>query len=119
MEPKQAASHRVLIPTSSALDELRMHAEHGSSGEFIYAAEKQEIHVYMQRGRLAWAVDSSTPLSFVRAISDRCGASASDLQQALETARVERRSLGETLTQWKLATWMTCVGQCRGSWWRC
>jgi hypothetical protein len=96
---------REMVPRHSALAELARHVERDASGEFISASASAEVHVFLQHGRVAWAVEASRPLSFVSALRERCGLSDADLRTAFDESRRERVPLGETLARWSLASW--------------
>ena len=97
-----AALH-ALAPHETALEALRTYSLRGASGEFICASNAAEVHVFLQGGRVAWAVEPTKPLAFVRALKERCLISDEDLRLAFEDGRRTRRPLGETLVQWSLA----------------
>lgn len=78
-------------------------AERGS-GELICASETVEVHVYFQRGRIAWATDAARPLAFTRRLLETAQIDADIFQEILESCRREKRPLGETLIAWGVAT---------------
>ncbi|MBX3259195.1 MAG: hypothetical protein KIS78_13900 [Labilithrix sp.] len=75
-----------------------------ASGEFVCASEELEVHVYFQRGRLAWATDASRPLAFTRHLLEHTRIDADTYRELLETCRREKRPLGETLVSWGVAS---------------
>ena len=75
-----------------------------SSGELICASDTVEVHVYFQRGRIAWATDASRPLAFTRRLVEAGRVDVDVLRELLESCRRERRPLGETLIAWGLVT---------------
>jgi hypothetical protein len=89
----------------SPLDGLRASAHAHLSGEFICATSAVEIHVFLQRGRIAWATDSSHPFEFGRYIKARCSIDDDSFRHVLEECRRDRLPLGETLVSWELASW--------------
>jgi hypothetical protein len=88
----------------SPIQELRQLARDARSGEFICVTNSVEIHVFLQRGRVAWAMDSEHPLAFVRAIQQRCALPVESFRDVVEECRRERQPLGETLIRWGLAS---------------
>jgi hypothetical protein len=93
-----------MVEELSPLQELRRHEGRGSTGEFIAVVDACEVHVFLQKGRVAWAVDSDQPLAFVRAIKDRCHLDNDVLREVIFECRRDRRSIAETLVRWGLAS---------------
>lgn len=83
---------------------LRTLVERRASGELICAAESVEVHVYLQRGRIAWATDSEHPFAFTRHLQQIAGLDAEGFRDILESCKREKRPLGETLVDWGLVT---------------
>jgi hypothetical protein len=90
--------------TSSPVEDLRQAVHSGLSGEFICAAPKVEIHLFLQRGRVAWATDSAHPYEFSKELMVRASIDAQVFREVLESCRRDRLPLGETLITWKLAS---------------
>lgn len=90
--------------TSSPVEDLRQAVHSGLSGEFICAAPKVEVHLFLQRGRVAWATDSAHPYEFSRELMRRASIDAQVFREVLESCRRDRLPLGETLITWKLAS---------------
>jgi hypothetical protein len=88
----------------SPLDVLRRHEARGDTGEFIAIVGSVEVHVFMQKGRVAWAVNSDQPLAFVHAIKARCQLDHDVLREVTDECRRDRLPLGETLVRWGLAS---------------
>lgn len=88
-------------PPYTALSEL---AEQGASGEFVCVAASAELHVYIQNGRVAWATDSSSPLAFSRWLLEHTGLTREVYLEVLESCRIDRLPLGETLVEWNVVT---------------
>lgn len=88
-----------------AFDLLAREAIAGRSGEFIYATSDLEVHVFLQRGRIAWATDSSRPFEFTRFLRARCRIEDEVFRDVLEECRRSRKPLGQTLVAWELSTW--------------
>lgn len=86
------------------LDELCQEAIRQRSGEFICAGAA-EVHVFLQRGRVAWATDSSHPFEFVRQLRERCGITEETFREVLKECRQSHVPLGQTLVSWGLASW--------------
>jgi hypothetical protein len=75
-----------------------------ASGELICASGEVEVHVYLQRGRVAWATDSAHPFAFTRHLQTTAGIDTEGFRDILESCKRERRPLGETLVSWGLVT---------------
>jgi hypothetical protein len=88
-----------------AFDLLVQEATAGRSGEFIFATNDLEVHVFLQRGRIAWATDSSRPFEFTRFLRSRCRIEDEMFREVLEECRRSRKPLGQTLVAWELSTW--------------
>ncbi|MFO0548600.1 MAG: hypothetical protein U0271_09445 [Polyangiaceae bacterium] len=86
-------------------DELEALTRAEASGEFIASSKTVEIHVYLQRGRVAWATTSTHPLEFVRALKARCQIEDSALRSVVEECRQRRLPLGETLVAWGVVSY--------------
>lgn len=87
------------------LARLQALAQASANGELICAAPQIEIHVYLQRGRIAWATDSRHPFAFASHLRSTARIDDATLRQVVEECRRERLPLGETLVEWGLATW--------------
>jgi hypothetical protein len=83
---------------------LRALVDRKASGEFISASDVAEVHVYLQRGRIAWATDSEHPFAFTRYLQTSAGIDSEGFRDILESCKRERRPLGETLVAWGLVT---------------
>ena len=86
------------------LDVLRDLADREASGELICVAGEVEVHVFLQRGRVAWATDSEHPRAFARHLQDMTGIDDASFRDILESCQRERRPLGETLVTWGAAS---------------
>ncbi len=91
--------------SGAPLVELQDHAGAGRSGEFICATSTLEVHVFLQRGRVAWATDSAHPFEFARSLKARRNIDDQTFREVVETCRRDRLPLGETLVEWDLASW--------------
>lgn len=89
---------------SSAFDHLREAVERRASGELICATRRSEVHVHVQKGRVAWATDSERPHAFTRHLIEHGRITREDLQEVLRECRRTRAPLGERLVSWGLAT---------------
>jgi hypothetical protein len=88
-------------PALSAIQSL---ASRAATGELICASSDLEVHVYLQRGRIAWATSSKAELAFSRDLLRRTGVDKETFREIIEDCRKSRRPLGETLVAWGLAT---------------
>lgn len=87
--------------TSRRLLEL---AERGATGELVCACEGGTVRVYLQRGRVAWASDSSHPRAFTGHLKRHAGLDTPIVEAVVADCRATRRPIGETLLARKLAT---------------
>ncbi|MBX3232614.1 MAG: hypothetical protein KIT84_16685 [Labilithrix sp.] len=92
---------------------LRGIALRAGTGEFICASRTAEVHVYLQRGRLAWATDSEHPFAFTRHLQETAEIDPDSFRDILESCRREKRPLGETLVSWGVASWDDVRGALR------
>lgn len=86
------------------LETLRTLAENGSSGEFIAVLDSAEVHVYLKRGRIAWAIASDSPGTLMRHLADECKLYRHEIEAVVRDCRENRRPLGEGLIAWGFAT---------------
>lgn len=91
-------------PEQYPLDIIAELANRNASGELICASESVEVHIYFQRGRVAWATDSARPLAFTRALLESAQIDVNIFREILESCRREKRPLGETLVAWGVAS---------------
>jgi len=99
-----------MVSTARPLDGLASLARASASGEFICASSTGEVHVYLQRGRIAWATDSRHPFAFAAHLQDTAGIDVDTFRQVVEECRRDRLPLGETLVEWGLTTWEVVRG---------
>lgn len=92
MEP----AHRVLVM-------LRQRIAEGQSGELIVANESLEAHLFLQRGRIAWAYGSETRGLFLETLRGLAELEEETLRGLLDACRAERRHVAETLIEWGMA----------------
>lgn len=90
--------------TSSPVADLTEVVSTGRSGEFICASPTGEVHVFLQRGRVAWATDSSHPYEFSKELRSRANMDEQVFREVVESCRRDRLPLGETLVAWKIAS---------------
>lgn len=93
-----------MTPERNALETISELAARTVSGELICASDSAEVHVYFQRGRIAWATDSTRPLAFTRHLLETAQIDVEIFREILESCRREKRPLGETLIAWGVAT---------------
>lgn len=96
-------SHSVIFD-HRPLETLSELATGKASGELICASSDVEVHVYFQRGRIAWATDSGHPLAFTKRLLDTARVDIEVFREILESCRREKRPLGETLVTWGVAS---------------
>lgn len=89
---------------AAPLQVLAQHAAASRTGEFVFADGAVEFHVYLQRGRLAWATDSAHPFAFLLHLKEHRQLDDHSLREVVEACRAERRALGEALVAWNLAS---------------
>jgi hypothetical protein len=93
-----------LAAFEAPLQSLERLAKAQKTGEYVLATGSSEIHIYLQRGRFAWATDSRHPYEFLRHLQLHRQIDDQSIRHVIEVCRSERRPLGETLIEWKLAT---------------
>jgi hypothetical protein len=94
-----------MTPGAAPMSELRALARAEATGEFICATPALEVHVYLQRGRVAWATASTQPFEFARYLKETVHIDGTAFRQVIDECRRERLPLGETLVQWGLVGW--------------
>lgn len=92
---------------------LASYARAGRSGEFICSSLAVEVHVYLQRGRVAWATDSNHPFVFARHLKEASVIDDDSFRHVLDECRKDHLPLGETLVAWGLARWEDVLGALR------
>jgi hypothetical protein len=93
-----------MVTVARPLDALITHAKSGASGEFVCAAKLGEIHVYLQKGKIAWATDSKHAFAFASYLQAAAGIDKNTFRQVVEECRREKLPLGETIVAWGLTT---------------
>ncbi len=89
------------MPTYERMRQLQREQ---ASGELIAATMDLEVHVFLQRGRVAWATSSASRQTFREFLVRECGVAPGPLGQAIEEARRNRTVIGEALVARGLAT---------------
>jgi hypothetical protein len=92
-----------LLESATTLALLELSAQ-GATGELQCACESGRVHVYLQRGRIAWASDGQHPRAFTGWLKQHAGLDLAVVEQAVAECRITRRPLGETLVAGQLAT---------------
>ena len=111
MGPQQHIDQREPAPRNgddtdlSPFEQLRAHASGKRSGEFICSTDEVEVHVYLQDGAVAWATDSVHRFEFAKHLVEHTEIDREDFRRVVEECRRERLRLGETLVEWRLASW--------------
>lgn len=93
-----------MLAPSHPISRLTMLAEQRATGELVAASSTGETHVYLQRGRIAWATDSRIPEGFAGHLQEVAGLAADTLREVTDECRRGRLPLGETLVSWGFAT---------------
>lgn len=102
---RTCTSDRTEMSEKHPIDLLVQEASARRSGEFIFATSALEVHVFLQRGRAAWATDSLHPFEFTRFLKARCRIEDEAFREVLEECRRSRAPLGQMLVAWELSTW--------------
>lgn len=97
----------------SPLEKLRRLAAQEASGELICSGAAAEVHVFLQRGRVAWATDSEHPFAFTRHLQAATQIDTESFRDILESCKREKRPIGETLVSWGAASWEDVRGALR------
>ena len=75
-----------------------------ASGELICAADSLEIHVFLQRGKVAWCTESGKPFAFTQRLFELTELDRDGFRQIIDECRRDRLPLGETLIRWGVAS---------------
>lgn len=84
--------------------ELRELVRGTRSGEFVCVSGDDEVHVFLQHGRLAWAADNRHPYAFSRFLKERGGVGEARLTEVIEECSRLHSPVGEKLIEHGLAT---------------
>ncbi len=89
---------------ASSIEQLVDLAKRRASGEFVCSCSNDEVHVYLQRGRIAWATDSKHRHAFTQHLKEQARLDDSSIEAVVTECRRSKRPMGETLVAWNLAT---------------
>jgi hypothetical protein len=115
-EPLGAGRHLFAVPdpiaddaaasraAPSALAQLADLAARGANGELVCSTAGGEIHVFLQRGRIAWASSTSQRRAFTEHLKRITGVDDELLDAVVVECSRTRRPIGEGLIAWKVAT---------------
>jgi hypothetical protein len=90
-------------PEVAPLVELEDLVRHQSSGEYICASGQDEVHVYPQHGRVAWAADTRHLRAFSRHLKEH-GVAEARLEEIIAECSRLHAPIGEKLIEHGLAT---------------
>jgi hypothetical protein len=71
----------------------------GATGELVVVSEGQEIHLYLQRGKIAWGTTTTDRFLFRRYLCETLGVDPEVLSNLVSDCFRHRRPLGEALVQ--------------------
>lgn len=86
------------------LDALTLLAQRGASGELICTSADREAHVFLLRGRVAWAFETNVRSVFWSTLAESCGLDEDGRRAVVEEGKRTRRSVGDIMVEWSLAT---------------
>ncbi|HET9599257.1 MAG TPA: DUF4388 domain-containing protein [Anaeromyxobacteraceae bacterium] len=72
-------------------------AEEGATGELVCSCHAGRVHVYLQRGRVAWASDGRHPRAFTGHLKHHAGLATAAIEEVVAECRSTHRPIGETL----------------------
>jgi len=87
--------------TSARLPHLARARE---TGELVCSCDRGEAHVYLQRGRVAWANDCRHLHAFTGHLKQHARLDTPTVEAVVAQCRATKRPIGETLVEQKLAT---------------
>lgn len=93
-----------MISGDRPFDALMDLAAAKATGELICVSKAGEVHLFLQRGRVAWATDSDHAFAFTRYLQRTAQIDADAFRDILDSCRREKRPLGETLVSWGVTT---------------
>ncbi|HEX9290603.1 MAG TPA: DUF4388 domain-containing protein [Anaeromyxobacteraceae bacterium] len=76
----------------------------GVTGELFCSCTDRSAHVYLQRGRVAWASDCKHRRAFTAHLKQHAGLPTDTIEAVVGDCRATKRPIGETLIERKLAT---------------
>jgi hypothetical protein len=85
-----------LLESVTTLELLDL-AARGATGELTCACPAGRVHVYLQRGRVAWASDGGHPHAFTGWLKQHAGVAAEAVESAVASCRTSRQPIGEAL----------------------
>lgn len=89
------------LPAIEALSQL---ATRGASGEFICRTAARETHVFLLKGRVAWAFDNHARSVFWKSLSASASVDEATQRAVIEECRRTGRSVADTIVEWGVAT---------------
>ncbi|MFO0561987.1 MAG: hypothetical protein U0269_28500 [Polyangiales bacterium] len=89
------------LPAIEALSQL---ATRGASGEFICRTAARETHVFLLKGRVAWAFDNHARSVFWKSLSASASVDQATQRAVIEECRRTGRSVADTIVEWGVAT---------------
>jgi uncharacterized protein DUF4388 len=87
--------------SSRSLVEL---AREGVTGELVCSCRHGEAHLYLQRGRVAWANDCKHHRAFTGHLKEHARIDTATIEGVVAECRATKRPIGETLVRRRLAT---------------
>jgi uncharacterized protein DUF4388 len=94
----------VEVLDSIATARLLALARAGESGELVCSCPAGEAHVYLQRGRVAWANDCEHVHAFTGHLRQHARLDTATIEAVVADCRATRRPIGETLVARGLAS---------------
>ena len=91
----------------------RLAMDPSNSGELIVASENLEAHIFLFRGGIAWATSSTAPNALTRHLVEDCQVDPALIREVIDDCKRTRKHFGETLIEWKVATYDQVRGALR------
>jgi hypothetical protein len=85
------------------LEALSRLASREASGEFICNTTDSEAHVFLLKGKVAWAFDSHGGAVFWREILERCATDMATIRAVVEDCKRTGASVTSTVVEWGIA----------------
>jgi hypothetical protein len=85
------------------LEALSRLASREASGEFICNTTDNEAHVFLLKGKVAWAFDSHGGAVFWREILERCATDMATIRAVVEECKRTGASVTSTVVEWGIA----------------
>ena len=109
MKQQTASSEVVGLEDIETLDsvvscELLLLASAGATGELVCRCERGEAHVFLQRGRVAWANDAEHRRAFTAYLKQHAHIDTATMEEVVAECQAAHRPIGETLLAKGLAT---------------